>query len=80
MDERYGAFLTRCWHRCDGSWRVVVEHIQSGERARLASLAAAVAWMQARVAGESAGDDGLEGEAWQNGVQEVASMEKPTRG
>jgi hypothetical protein len=57
VDERYGAFLVRCWHRADGAWRVVIEHVQSGERARLASVAEAAAWLAART------DDAAEGHA-----------------
>ena len=61
MGERYGAFLLRCRRRADGAWRVVVEHVQSGERVRLASLAATIAWLGARIdevaPGLAEGDD-----------------------
>ena len=55
MGERYGGFLVRCWHRADGAWRVVVEHVQSGQRARCTSLAAASAWLQTQIAAANAG-------------------------
>jgi hypothetical protein len=61
MAERYGAFLVRCWHRADGEWRVVVEHVQSAQRARFTSLAAASAWLQTQLAAANEGaarDDG----------------------
>ena len=61
MGECYGAFLVRCWHRADDTWRVVIEHVQSGERARLASAAEAAAWLAART------DDAAEGHAEHDG-------------
>ena len=61
MSKRYGAFLVRCWHRADGDWRVAIEHVQSGERTRLASVAEAAAWLAART------DDAAEGHAGRNG-------------
>ncbi len=48
MARRYGAFLVRCWHLDGGAERVEVAHIQSGERAVVTSLAAALAWIAAR--------------------------------
>ena len=61
MGERYGAFLVRCWHRPDDTWRVVIEHVQSGERTRLASVADAAAWLAART------DNVAEGHAERDG-------------
>jgi hypothetical protein len=48
MAARYGAFLVRCWWLPDGRQRVEIEHVQSGERARVASLAAAAEWIGAQ--------------------------------
>ncbi|MDP9375030.1 MAG: hypothetical protein M3Q65_21795 [Chloroflexota bacterium] len=47
MPGQYCAFLLRCWQLEGGAQRVEITHIQSGERARLASLAAALAWLAA---------------------------------
>ncbi len=38
MPGQYCAFLLRCWQLEGGAQRVEITHIQSGERARLASL------------------------------------------
>jgi hypothetical protein len=46
MDPRYSSFLLRCWRLGDGRRRIEVEHIQTGIRARVASLAAASAWIE----------------------------------
>ena len=44
----YTSFLIRCW-RLDGEeCRLRIEHVQSGENAPAASLAAALAWIEAR--------------------------------
>ena len=44
----YTSFLIRCW-RLDGEeCRLRIEHVQSGESAPAASLAAALAWIEAR--------------------------------
>ena len=61
MGERYGAFLVRCWHRPDDTWRVVIEHVRTGERGRLASMVEAAAWLAART------DDAAEGRAKRDG-------------
>lgn len=45
MERRYGSFLIRCWRLANGDRRVEVEHVQSGTRARLSSLASAVGWI-----------------------------------
>ena len=58
MGERYGAFLVRCWHRPDDTWRVVIEHVQTGERIRLASMAEAAAWLAARTDDAAENDGG----------------------
>lgn len=48
MTRRYGSFLVRYWHFGDDALRIEIEHIQSGERTLVASVAAAVAWISAR--------------------------------
>jgi hypothetical protein len=44
----HGSFLVRCWRRETGPERIEVEHIQSGEKTLVASLAEAAAWMSDR--------------------------------
>jgi hypothetical protein len=46
MEPRYTSFLLRCWRLGDGRRRIELEHIQSGARARVASLEAACAWIE----------------------------------
>jgi hypothetical protein len=48
MANWYGSFLLRYWRRDCGVERIEIEHIQSGERTRVVSLAAAVAWIHTR--------------------------------
>ena len=45
MAHEYQSFLLRCWQLGDGSRRIAVEHVQSGERTLVATLDAAVAWL-----------------------------------
>lgn len=47
MARRYDSFLVRRWERDGSDPRIEVEHIQSGRRAQMASIALAVAWMDA---------------------------------
>lgn len=47
MAREYASFVVRD-RRAGAGEPLEVEHIQSGERARAASLAAAIAWIQAR--------------------------------
>lgn len=54
MAKRYGTFVLRCWWLARGATRVEVEHVQSGERVRVDSLAAALAWLEERVAAPEA--------------------------
>lgn len=56
MARHYDSFLVRIWRLSGGVERVEVEHVQSGERARLASLDGAVSWITRR--GHSAYEDG----------------------
>ena len=54
MAKEYCAFLLRCWRLGTDAQRVEVTHIQSGERALVASLAAALDWLRARAGDGSA--------------------------
>ncbi len=45
MAKWYDSFLLRRWHLDDDGQRFEIEHIQSGARTRVASLAAALAWI-----------------------------------
>ena len=50
MARRYDSFVLRCW-RVGGERRVEVEHLQSGGRTRVATLAAATDWIGTRCDG-----------------------------
>jgi hypothetical protein len=54
MAHAYDSYLLRCWHLKNGSTRIAVEHVQSGERAVVANLQAATAWIGARPGGDTA--------------------------
>ena len=47
MSTHYSSFLLRCWHGCGDEQRIKIEHIQSGERAQVTTLAAALVWIDA---------------------------------
>ena len=49
MPGRYHAFLARCWYLGQDEYRLEIEHIQSGAKTRVTSLAAALDWMATRV-------------------------------
>jgi len=51
VPRHYGSFLVRCWRLSNGERRIDIEHIASGARARITSIAAALKWM-----GEQVGD------------------------
>ncbi len=46
--KRYGSFLLRYWQLNDDGQRLEIEHIQSGAKTRVASVAAAIAWISDR--------------------------------
>lgn len=46
MPRDYHAYILRCWRLPDGTQRVEIEHIASGERERVDSLTAATAWIE----------------------------------
>lgn len=45
MAKWYESFLLRWWHLDDDGQRLEIEHIQSGAKGRVASVAAALAWI-----------------------------------
>ena len=45
MTRQYNSFLIRCWHLDEHGQRIKIEHIQSGDVAVVATLAAALAWL-----------------------------------
>ena len=47
MANQYISFLIRCWHVGGHEQRIKIEHIQSGESARMVTLAEAMAWIGA---------------------------------
>lgn len=47
----YGSFVIR-WRRRPEPERIEVEHVQSGHRTRVSSVARAVTWMQRRMDGD----------------------------
>ena len=55
MARRYSSFLIRYWRLAGDKQRIEIEHIQSGDRMRAPSLAAAMAWIE-RQPVEPAGD------------------------
>ena len=55
MARHYGSFLVRCWEVGADQRRIEIEHVQSGQRTRVSSLADVVRWMEAHCARASAG-------------------------
>lgn len=49
MPRYYGSFLVRCWRLGSGERRINIEHIASGARVRVTSIAAALKWVGAQV-------------------------------
>lgn len=47
--KRYGTFVIRYWSLPGDERRLDIEHVQTGERFRCASLSEADAWLAARV-------------------------------
>ena len=48
MARSYGSFLMRLWQVSANDQRIEIQHLQSGGRAQVSSLAAAVDWIQGR--------------------------------
>jgi|GEM_PF-3177722 hypothetical protein len=59
MTRQYTSFLIRCWHLDGGERRIKIEHIQSGERTQVATLAAAIAWLSTRWGGQLGGSPAI---------------------
>lgn len=57
MAHTYGSFLVRSWQSPDGAQRLQIEHLQSGDRAQVASKEAAVAWIGTRTTAPTARAD-----------------------
>ena len=53
MARAYASFVLRCWRLGTAERRITVEHIQSGESVRLATLAEALAWLEIRASDPS---------------------------
>lgn len=51
MKKQYGSFLIRCWRLADQTYRIEIEHVQSGEKADTVSLAAVQGWIEAHIPG-----------------------------
>ncbi len=49
MARSYGSFVVRYWLLDDDQERIEIEHMQTGDRVRVASLDEGVAWITARV-------------------------------
>ena len=64
------SFLVRWWVVNDGSLRIELEHIQSGERTVVASPAEALAWMSRKTTGDS---DSADEQADADGNREMSS-------
>jgi hypothetical protein len=61
MTPAYSSFLVRYWTMDGGAARIEVEHIQSRARTRVASPAAALAWLRARAGDAPADADAMTG-------------------
>jgi hypothetical protein len=66
-EKQFGTFVVRYWALPDGEGRLEIEHVQSGERHRCASLPEAEAWIAARVRGQTPGDGEPAGGAEEGG-------------
>ncbi len=51
MAKYYNSFLIRYWRSDSDEARIVIEHIQSDDAARVMSLRAAVAWLEEQSGG-----------------------------
>jgi hypothetical protein len=67
MSKAYHSFMIRFWRLSAGERRVVIQHLQTGEQARVLTLEAALAWLADRakaasgVVAEGTADVGPEG-------------------
>ena len=60
-EKRFGTFVIRYWWLPDDEQRLDIEHVQSGERHRCASLGEAEEWLAARVRAGAAREAGSAG-------------------
>ena len=51
MKKQYGSFLIRCWRLSDKTYRVEIEHVQSGEKADAVSLETVQGWIESHIPG-----------------------------
>ena len=58
MVRLQGAFLVRCWLLQPGGHRIEIEHVRSGDRTRVHSVAAALEWITRQVEDSGPGPDG----------------------
>jgi hypothetical protein len=49
MMKRHSSFLIRCWEIRDGIQRIEIQHVQSGEKELVRSLAEAMRWISAHL-------------------------------
>ena len=56
MARLQGSFLLRCWRLDGGAQRLAVEHVQSGDRTVVASLAAALGWIAGHLRDDAGGE------------------------
>lgn len=49
MKKQYGSFVIRCWRLLDETYRVEIEHVQSGEKADAISLEALQGWIKSHM-------------------------------
>jgi hypothetical protein len=69
MSRRYNAFLIRHWSLdADQGQRIEVQHVATGKQVLVATLAAALHWMQTEIASEgdlhrTPPEDGLPGQS-----------------
>jgi hypothetical protein len=54
--RRYNAYLVRHWSLPDGAERIEIQHVQSGESARVRSLQATLDWIGQRSQERSLGE------------------------
>lgn len=76
MAKQYNSFVIRTWQLDGGGWRIVIEHVQSGEQTRIATLGAALDWLCERAVMPS----GATGESNAPRGQEGASAWEQTKG
>ncbi|GBD15227.1 hypothetical protein HRbin26_00113 [bacterium HR26] len=75
MARSYGSFIVRYWLLDGNQERIEIEHMQTGDRVRVASLDEGVAWITARVRRPASGggrappDTTAQGESREKGRQ-----------